>query len=123
MRHRQPHQSWSATIIFYLVLLLVITLVDWINNILMLDYWGIQVGLITVGIILFVLIGRWSTDLSSQRGVLLAFSIGILTIIPAVLMVFNPPGEFWGQYFTVGLSMAAGSLLGFVFIRLVNKVL
>jgi hypothetical protein len=122
MKYKSSDQSWRATIIFYLVLLFVITFLDWVNNVLTLSYWGIQVGLITVGIITFVLIGRKITDLTAHRGVLLAFSIGVLTIIPAVLLALDPPTDFWTQYFNIGLGMAAGSFLGYLFIKFTRKL-
>jgi len=121
MERKRPVLAWRATIFFYLVLLFVVTILDWMNQVFSLAHWGIQIGLITLGVVSLVLIGRKFPDLSAQRGVLLAFSIGVLTIIPAVLMALAPPGDFWDQYFTVGLSMAVGSFLGFLFIKLYAK--
>lgn len=122
MKNRKPPQAWTATIIFYLVLLGVVIVLDWINLVLVWPYWGIQIGLITLGIGLFALIGRRYPDLSAQRGVLLAFGIGVLTIIPGVLLSLNPPADFWSQYFSIGLSLAAGSFLSFLFIKLFAKI-
>ncbi|MFQ5577149.1 MAG: hypothetical protein ACE5G8_09215 [Anaerolineae bacterium] len=122
MKQQHSKQAWRATVVFYVVLLLVITILDWANQVLQLGYWGIQVGLITIGIILLWLVGRRFPDLSAQRGVFLAFSIGVLTIIPGVLMALKPGQDFWGQYFSIGLSMAAGSFLGFLFIKFAGKL-
>jgi len=122
MKYSRSENAWRATVVFYVVLLLVISVLDWANNVLFLTYWLIQTGLITLGVGVFVVIGRKYRDLSAQRGVLLAFGVGVLTIIPGVLLAMNPPEEFWSQYFTVGLSMAAGSFLGFLFIKLFNKL-
>ena len=118
----KPVIAWRAIIIFYIVLLIVITIVDQANNVLTWPYWGIQAGLISVGIVVLVLIGWRFPYLSAQRGVLLTFSIGVLTIIPGVLMSLNPIGDFWEQYFTIGLSMAVGSFLGFLFINLFSRL-
>ena len=122
MKYNRPIVAWRAITIFYLVLLGVITLLDYTNHLLQFSYWGLQVGLVTLGVLLLVGIGWRFPDLSAQRGMLLAFSIGVLTIIPAVLMSLNPPNDFWPQYFTIGLSMAAGSFLGFLFINLVSRL-
>ncbi len=122
MKYSRAENAWRATGVFYVVLLLVISVLDWVNNVFFLTYWLTQAGLITLGIGIFVVIGRKYRDLSAQRGVLLAFGIGVLTIIPGVLLTMDPPREFWSQYFTVGLSMAAGSFLGFLFIKLFNKL-
>ena len=119
---RKPVIAWRAIIIFYVVLLIVITIVDQANNVLTWPYWGIQVGLISIGIAVLVLIGWRFPYLSAQRGVLLTFSVGVLTIIPGVLMSLNPIGNFWEQYFTIGLSMAVGSFLGFLFINLFSRL-
>ena len=122
MRYRKPPQAWTATVIFYVVLLIVVLVLDWINHVIVWPYWAAQIGLITLGIGIFVLIGRKYPDLSAQRGVVLAFSVGILTIIPGVLMALNPPPNFWSQYFSIGLGMAAGSFLSFLFIRFFGKI-
>lgn len=122
MRRRRPIIAWRAIVIFYIVLLGVITFVDWVNNVLTVSYWLTQVGLITVGIVILVLVGWRFPHLSAQRGVLLTFAVGIVTIIPGVLMCLNPTGYFWSQYFSIGLSMATGSFLGFLFINLVSRL-
>jgi len=48
--------------------------------------------------------------------------VGVLTIIPAVLMSLGPSRDFWSQYFLIALGMAAGSFLGFVFVRLAGHL-
>lgn len=121
-RRKRVQQAWGATIAFYLVLLIVVTILDSVNHVLTLPYWGTQIGLISVGVVIFVLVGRKFPDLSAQRGVLLAFGVGILTIIPGVLLSLNPPPDFWTQYFSIGLSLAAGSFLSFMFIKLFRRV-
>lgn len=120
--HGTPVIAWRAVIIFYVTLLIVITIVDRANNVLSWSYWGTQVGLISVGLVALVLIGKRFPHLSAQRSVLLTFGIGVLTIIPGVLMSLNPIGDFWEQYFTIGLSMAVGSFLGFLFINLFSRL-
>ncbi len=121
MRRRQTDFSWRAFSIFFVVLLVVVTVLDWQNNILLWQQWGIQTGLIVLGMFILAAVGFQFPDLSAPHGTFLVFSIGILTLIPAVLLSLNPPGDFWSQYFTIGLSMAAGSFLGFLFIRLMDK--
>lgn len=123
MKKKRPIFAWRAVTAFYLVLIFIITLLDWVNQVLSLQYWAVQIGLTTIGIAIFVIIGYKVPDLTAQRGVLLAFSVGVLTIIPAVLMGLNISGNLWEDYFTIGLSMAAGSFLGFLFIKLTSKVL
>ncbi len=118
---RRTDFSWRAFSIFFAVLLLVVTVLDWQNDILVWQQWSIQVGLIALGMLVLAAVGFQFPDLSAPRGAFLVFSIGILTLIPAVLLSLNPPGDFWSQYFTIGLSMAAGSFLGFLFIWLMDK--
>lgn len=122
MKRRKPVLAWKATVIFYLVLLVSLTLVSVLNGVNTFSYWLIQVALMTLGVGLFVLIGNRYANFSAESGVLLAFGLGIFTIIPAVLMSLNPPGDFWQQYFPIGLAMAAGSLLTFGFIEVIKKL-
>lgn len=122
MKRKRPIIAWRAVAIFYVILLGVITFLDSVNYVLTPAYWGTQVGLISVGIAILVLVGWRFPHLSAQRGVLLTFAVGILTIIPGVLMSLNPTGDFWTQYFGLGLSMAAGSFLGFLFINLISRL-
>lgn len=114
--------SWVAFLLFYIVLLLIVTILDWANHLLTWRYWGTQTALVTVGVGIFALVGLWLPDLSAARGVLLAFTIGVLTIIPAVLMGLGDIPGFWPQYFSVALGMSAGSFLTFLFLRLSKKL-
>jgi hypothetical protein len=114
--------SWVAFILFYLVLVLMVTILDWVNGVLTLSYWGAQVGLITVGVGIFVAVGLWTPDLSAARGVLLAFTVGILTIIPAVLMGMGRIPRLWPQYFYIAFGMAAGSFMSFLFIKFTKRI-
>lgn len=109
--------SWSAFGLFYLVLVSIVTVLDYINKVLTISYWLMQVGLITVGVGLLALIGMRMQALSATRGILLAFTIGILTIIPAVLMGLGRIPGLWPQYFYIALGMAAGSFLTSLFIK------
>jgi hypothetical protein len=119
---RKPSASWSAFILFYIAMLIVITAVDWVNGLLTWRYWGAQIGLMTIGVAIFGLIGWRMPNLTAEQGVLLAFTVGVLTIIPAVLMSLGPSRDFWSQYFLIALGMAAGSFLGFVFVRLAGRL-
>lgn len=122
MKSNPGKSSWVAFVLFYLVLLVIVTILDLANHLLTLRYWGVQATLITVGVGIFALVGLWLPDLSAARGVLLAFTVGILTIIPAVLMgLGNIPG-FWPQYFLIAFGMAAGSFLTFLFLRFSKKL-
>ena len=122
MKSNPGTSSWVAFALFYLVLLVIVTILDLANQLLTLRYWGAQATLITVGVGIFALVGLWLPDLSAARGVLLAFTVGILTIIPAVLMgLGNIPG-FWSQYFFIAFGMAAGSFLTFLFLRFSRKL-
>jgi hypothetical protein len=121
MRMEHGRSSWAAFALFYLVLILIVTILDSFNNILTLRYWGAQAGLITLGVGVLAAIGMLA-DLTAARGVLLAFTIGILTIIPAVLMgLGNIPG-FWVQYFSIAFGMATGSFLTFLFLKFVKHI-
>ncbi|MFQ5610702.1 MAG: hypothetical protein ACE5H9_01065 [Anaerolineae bacterium] len=117
MTARQPGSSWTALVLFYVVLLLVITTLDWVNGVLGWMYWASQVGLVTVGMVVFAAIGLTMSDLSAQRGVLLAFTVGALTIIPAALMGLGLENTFWDQYILIAMGMAAGSFLSFLFLK------
>ena len=121
MKSEHGRSSWVAFVLFYFVLLLIISILDWANNVLTLLYWGAQVGLITLGVGIFALVGLRLPDLSAARGVLLAFTIGVLTIIPAVLMGLGRLPGFWSQYFSIALGMAAGSFLTFLFLKFAKK--
>lgn len=119
---KQIKSSWIAFVLFYLVMILIVSILDWFNHVLTLPYWGAQVGLVTIGVGILAVVAMLIPDLSAARGVFLAFTVGILTIIPAVLMGLGRIPGFWNQYFSVALGMAAGSFLTFVFLKLVNKL-
>jgi len=121
MASKRTGSSWVAFGLFYLVLVGIVSLLDNINNVLSLYYWGTQVGLITLGVGLFALVGTRFPDLSAGRGVFLAFTIGILTIIPAVLMGLGRIPGLWPQYFYIAFGMAAGSFLTFLFVKFSHK--
>ena len=122
MINKPGKSSWAAFVLFYIVLLLIVTILDWANHLLTLHYWGIQVILVTVGVGIFAVAGLWLPDLSAARGVLLAFTVGVLTIIPAVLMGLGDIPGFWPQYFSIAFGMAAGSFLTFLFLKLSKKL-
>jgi len=118
----QPHEySWRAMLGFYLVLLVVIAILDWWHSALQLSYLAIQIGLTTIGMAILAFIGSRYPQLTARRGVFLVFSVSVLTIIPAVLMAIDPHSNFWTQYFGIGLGMAAGSFLGFLFMALFQR--
>lgn len=122
MKSKSGKSSWMAFLLFYLVLLAIVTVLDWANQLLELRYWGAQVGLITIGVGIFAVIGMRLPDLSAARGVLLAFTVGVLTIIPAVLMGLGAIPGFWPQYFSIALGMAAGSFLTFLFLKFSKRL-
>jgi hypothetical protein len=113
--------SWAAFVLFYIVLLVIVSVLDLVNGVLTPSYFGIQAGLITLGVVIFAAVGLVVPDFSAGRGVLLAFTIGILTIIPAVLMGLGPIVGFWPQYFNIAFGMATGSFLTFLFLRFAQK--
>lgn len=117
MKPQQGHTSWIAFAIFYLVLVAIVTILDFYNTLLTPSYWAIQVGLITLGVGTLALVGFYLVDLTGARGIFLAFTISILTIIPAVLMVWGTVPGFWQQYFSIAFGLAAGSFLTYVFLR------
>lgn len=121
MAPRKPSASWSAFILFFVAMLIVITVLDWVNGLLTWRYWGTQIGLMSLGVGIFAFIGWRMPSLTAEQGVLLAFTVGVLTIIPAVLMSLGRSQGFWPQYFLIALGMAAGSFLGFVFVRLAGR--
>ena len=122
MKVERDKSSWIAFVLFYVVLLSIIFILDLINNLLTWPYWGIQVALITLGVGVFAVVGARLPDLSAERGVLLAFTIGVLTIIPAVLMGLGKIPGFWTQYFSIALGMAAGSFLTFLFLKFAKRI-
>ena len=110
-----------SSIIAFVAMLVIITVLDWANGLLTWEYWVIQIGLMSLGVAIFALVGWRMPNLTAEQGVLLAFTVGVLTIIPAVLMSLGQWSYFWPQYFLIALGMAAGSLLGFVFVRLAGR--
>jgi hypothetical protein len=118
---RKQSASWNAFILFYVAILIIITVLDWANALLTWRYWITQVGLMSIGVAIFALIGWRMPNLTAEQGVLLAFTVGVLTIIPAVLMSLGQSRDFWPQYFLIALGMATGSFLGFVFVRLAGR--
>ncbi len=118
---RKASVSWSAFILFYIILLVVTGILDWANQLLTWQYTSVQVGLMTVGVAIFAIIGWRVPNLKAQEGVLLAFTVGVLTIVPAVLMSLRQSMEFWQQYFLVALGMAAGSFMGFLFVWFIDR--
>ncbi len=121
MTRSRPSASWSAFVLFYLAMLIIIAVLDWANGLLTGLYLGAQVSLLTVGVVIFAIIGWRMPRLKAEQGVLLSFTVGVLTIIPAVLMSLGQARGFWSQYFLIASGMAAGSLLGFIFVRLAGR--
>jgi hypothetical protein len=114
--------SWGAFGLFYLLMLIIIALLDWVNNLMRPSYFLAQVGLLTLGVGIFALVGWRLPRLRAEHGALLAFTIGVLTIVPAILMSLGQMIEgFWSQYFLVAFGMASGSLLAFLFARLAAR--
>ncbi|GAB4547648.1 MAG: hypothetical protein Kow0063_42400 [Anaerolineae bacterium] len=122
MSLRKPSASWGAFILFYIAMLIVITLLDWLNGLLVWPYWGVQLGLMSLGVAIFAFIGWRMPNLTAEQSVLLAFTVGVLTIIPAILMSLGQSRDFWPQYFLIAMGMATGSFLGFVFVRLAGRL-
>ncbi|MEM7346276.1 MAG: hypothetical protein AAF485_18705 [Chloroflexota bacterium] len=120
MQYNKP--SWIAFGLFYITLLLIILSLDWVNDLLQLRYVTAQIGLLSIGVAIFAVVGIWMPDLSAARGVLLAFTVGVLTIIPAVLMGLGRIPGFWPQYFYIAFGMAAGSFLSFLFLELSKRI-
>jgi len=118
---RKPSASWNAFILFYVAMLIIITALDWANGLLSWRYWVTQIGLMSLGVAIFAVIGWRMPNITAEQSVLLAFTVGVLTIIPAVLMSLDQPNDFWPQYFLIALGMATGSFLGFVFVRLAGR--
>ena len=118
---RKASVSWGAFILFYIILLVVTGILDWANQLMTWRYAGIQVGLMTIGVVIFAIIGWRAPEMNAQQGVLLAFTVGVLTIVPAVLMSLRQSPEFWQQYFLVAFGMAAGSFMGFLFVWFIDR--
>jgi len=108
--------SWIAFILFYLVLILVLSILDRSNNLISINYWLTQVGLLTTGVAIFALFAYFLPNLSATSSILLAFTIGVMTIIPALLMGLGDIPHFWSYYFSTAGGIAAGSFLTFLFL-------
>ena len=121
MAVRRSTASWSAFALFYIAMLIVMALLDWANGLLSWQYVGAQIGLMTIGVAVFALIGWRMPNLKAEQGVLLAFTVGVLTIVPAVLMGMGQAADFWPQYFLIASGMAAGSFLGFLFVQFAGR--
>jgi hypothetical protein len=121
MTLRKPPRSWGAFILFFVAIVIIITVLDWANSLLAWRYWVVQISLMTAGVAIFAFIGWRVPDLKAEQGVLLAFTVGVLTIVPAVLMSLGQPEGFWSQYFLIALGMAAGSFLGFLFVQFAGR--
>lgn len=122
MAPRRPSASWSAFALFYIAMLIVIGVLDWANGLLTWRYASIQVSLMTAGVVIFGVIGWRVPKLKAEQSVLLAFTVGVLTIVPAILMSLGQTAGFWSQYFLIAFGMAAGSFLGFLFVRLAGRL-
>ena len=122
MKPKVYKSSWAAFALFYIVLLVIILTLDIFNDTLSLSYFGAQAGLISLGVAIFAAVGLHMPDLSAFHGVFLAFTVGILTIIPAVLMSLGNIPNLWPQYFFIAFGMAAGSFLTFLFMKFSKKI-
>lgn len=113
MKTKDSQSSWIAFGLFYAILLLIVSVLDTVNHTFSFLLFMTQVGLVTVGVGVFAAVAIIAPDLSAMRSILLAFTVGILTIIPAVLMGLGQIPGLWPQYFYIAFGMAAGSLLTF----------
>ena len=122
MKTNFDRSSWGAFGLFYVVLIIIVSILDYANGVLRLSYWGTQIGLITLGVGILALISIRTHDLSAARGIVLTFTIGILTIIPAVLMGLGRIPGLWPQYFYIALGIATGSFFTFLFLKFSQKM-
>jgi hypothetical protein len=122
MRKNFDRSSWGALGLFYVVLIGIVSILDYANEVLTFSYWGTQVGLITLGVGILALVSMRMNDLSAARGIFLTFTIGILTIIPAVLMGLGRIPGLWPQYFYIALGIATGSFFTFLFLKFSQKM-
>jgi len=114
--------SWGAFALFYVMMLMITAGLDWVNGVMRPTYYLAQAGLLTLGVGIFALVGWRLPHIRAEHSALLAFTIGVLTIVPAVLMSLGPMiAGFWSEYFLVALGMASGSVLAFVFVRLAAR--
>ena len=122
MKTEENKFSWAALGLFYVVLIIIVTVLDSLNGVFTITYWGAQIILITIGVGLLALIGVFVPDVTATRGILLAFTVGILTIIPAVLMGLGRIPGLWPQYFYIAFGMAAGSFFTAFFVKFSRKI-
>lgn len=122
MKSQFGTSSWVALVLFYLILVLIVSVLDNFNGLLTVPYLAIQVVLLTVGVLIFMIVGYNIPNMTPIAGVLLAFTVGVLTIIPAILMGIGDIPGFWRQYFSIAGGMAAGSFLTFLFLGFSRKL-
>lgn len=114
--------SWGAFGLFYVVILVVTAVLDQVNGVLTLAHLWPQLVLITTGVLIFALVGWRAPRFTPAMGVLLTFTVGILTIVPGVLLSLGQRSDFWAGYFLVAGGMAGGSSLGLLFIWLSARI-
>lgn len=122
MKSETNKSSWIAFLLFYLMLIFIVTVLDRVNNLLTMKYWGSQVALLTVGVAIFMIAGYRLPNMTATAGVMLAFTVGVLTIIPALLMGLGDIPNFWTHYFSIAGGMAAGSFLTFLFLAFSHRL-
>lgn len=114
--------SWGAFGLFYVVILVVTGVLDHVNGVLTFAHMWPQVVLITIGVLIFALVGWRAPRFTPAMGVLMTFTVGILTIVPGVLLSLGQRSDFWAGYFLVAGGMAGGSSLGLLFIWLSTRI-
>lgn len=118
----KPSVSWTAFLLFYITMVAVAGILDWANGLLTFSYAAVQLGLITLGVAVFGLVGWRAPTLRAEYSAMLAFTVGIFTIVPAILMSLGNLAGFWSQYFLVAFGVAGGGLMGFLFVYLTRKM-
>jgi hypothetical protein len=119
---KKPSISWIAFLLLFITMIVITGILDWVNGLLTPSYAGVQLGLITVGIAIFAVVGWRVPNLRAEYGAMLAFTVGIFTIVPAILMSLGKIAGFWPQYFLVAFGIAGGSLMGFAFVYLTRRI-